>query len=161
MGIDKEQFCRFVIRPALELLDMGSPAAEALLLGTAAQESALGRYLHQLGSGPALGVFQMEPATYRDIWRNYIRFRPQISGRLAAYWPMEPEPEQMIIDLRLAAVMCRLHYRRVPEPLPEANDVSALAAYWKRYYNTVAGMGTESQFKRSWRKLVDCDKSGQ
>ena len=151
MGIDPTQFRQYIIRPALNLLEMHSPEAEALLLGTAAKESGLGRYVHQLGAGPALGVFQMEPATFHDIWRNYIRFNPGISNNLALRWPMEPEPEQMITDLVLAAVMCRLHYRRVAKPLPEHDDIKGLASYWKQYYNTSAGGGTEEGFIKSWQ----------
>jgi hypothetical protein len=38
--------------------------------------------------------------------------------------------------------MCRLHYRRVAEPLPAAKDTEAMAAYWKAHYNTPLGKGT-------------------
>ncbi len=155
MGIDANQLRRYVIRPALSLLDMGSPAAEALLLGTAAQESHCGRYLHQLGNGPALGIFQMEPATYRDIWDNYIRYRPKIQERLADLWPMQPEPEEMVTNLLFGAVMCRLHYRRVPEPLPRAEDLSGLARYWKLHYNSRLGRGTASEFITNWHRFVE------
>ncbi|MBF0447369.1 MAG: hypothetical protein HQL67_04125 [Magnetococcales bacterium] len=152
MGIEVKQFKQYIIQPALALLDMKSPSAEALLLGTAAQESKMGHYIHQLGGGPALGVFQMESATFQDIWQNYIRFRPAIASRLAHQWPLQPEPEALVTDLLLAAVMCRLHYRRVFAPLPEANDVNGLAAYWKRYYNTAAGRGTEAEFMTNWSR---------
>ncbi len=153
MGMNAEQFRQYVIRPALVWLGMDSPAAEALLLGTAAQESGLGCYLRQVGGGPALGVFQMEPATYRDIWSRFVATRPEIAGRLASRWPQTPEPEAMVTDLFLAAVMCRLHYRRVTAPLPEADDIAGLAAYWKRHYNTPAGAGSEAEFLRNWRRL--------
>ncbi len=150
MGINVNQFRVHVIRPAMELLQMSSPAAEALLLGTAAQESALGHYLRQVGGGPALGVFQMEPATYHDIWGRYIAFQPAIKQSLATRWTMIPEPEEMVTDLLLAGVMCRLHYRRVRAKLPEADDIQGLAHYWKRYYNTPQGAGTEAEFIRNW-----------
>ena len=81
MGINPNQLLRYVIKPALTLLDMESPAAEALMLGTVAQESHCGRYLHQLGKGPALGIFQMEPTTYRDIWENYIAYRQRAATK--------------------------------------------------------------------------------
>ena len=155
MGIDANQLRRYVIRPALTLLDMGSPAAEALLLGTAAQESHCGRYLHQLGNGPALGIFQMEPATYRDIWDNYIRYRSEIQTKLSALWPMQPEPEEMVTNLLFGAVMCRLHYRRVPEPLPRVEDLSGLARYWKLNYNSRLGRGTASEFITNWHRFVE------
>ena len=154
MGIHPGQLRQYVITPALQLLEMASPAAEALLLGTAAQESHMGRYLHQLGNGPALGPFQMEPATYRDIWSNFIQHRPAIQQRLGGRWPMMPLPDEMVTDLLLAAVMCRLHYRRISAPLPDATDLPGLARYWKRYYNTPAGRGTEAEFIHNWHQFV-------
>ena len=155
MGIDSNHLLRYVIRPALTLLDMGSPAAEALLLGTAAQESHCGRYLRQLRDGPAMGIFQMEPATFRDIQENYLRYRPEIQAKLATLWPSPPEPEEMVTNLLLGAVMCRLHYRRVSEPLPQAEDLPGLARYWKLHYNSRLGRGTASEFITNWQRYVE------
>jgi hypothetical protein len=45
-------------------------------------------------------------------------------------------------NLAYAIVMARVHYLRVPSPLPDATDVPALAAYWKKHYNTHLGSGT-------------------
>lgn len=152
--IDPKQFGRYVIAPALTLLGMDSPEARALLLGTAAQESGLGRYLRQVGGGPAMGVFQMEPATYHDIWRNFINNRPEIKQKLAERWPVEPAPEEMMTDLLLAAVMCRLHYRRVSTSIPGADDLTGLARYWKKHYNTPMGRGSVDEFIRNWHTLA-------
>lgn len=152
--MDSKQFEKYVVQPALTLLEMDSPAARALLLGTAAQESGLGHYLRQVGGGPALGAFQMEPATYRDIWRNFLDYQPKLKARLALRWPVEPEPEEMMTDLLLAAVMCRLHYRRVKAPLPKADDLPGLARYWKMHYNTPMGAGSELEFIHNWHERV-------
>ena len=51
--------------------------------------------------------------------------------------------------------MTRIHYLRVPEKLPEANDVEGLARYWKKYYNTSAGKGTEKDFMLKYQMYVD------
>ena len=152
--IDPKQLERYAIIPALTLLGMDSPEARALLLGTAAQESGMGHYIRQVGGGPAMGIFQMEPATYHDIWRNFINNRPEIKQKLAERWPTEPAPEEMITNLLLAAVMCRLHYRRVNAPIPQADDLAGLARYWKKFYNTPMGRGSEDEFIRNWRTLV-------
>ena len=53
-----------------------------------------------------------------------------------------------------AAAMCRLHYRRVPAPLPQLGDPDAVAAYWKQHYNTALGAGTPEQFKSSFIALA-------
>ena len=47
-----------------------------LLLGTAAVESYF-IYRRQLGGGPAVGLWQMESRTARDIFDNYLRYRPE------------------------------------------------------------------------------------
>ena len=36
--------------------------------------------------------------------------------------------------------------RRVPEPLPAADDIPGLAAYWKEYYDTPRERGTAGEF---------------
>lgn len=155
MSMQAKQFREQVVRPALALVAMESPAAEALLMGTAAQESGMGRHLKQVGGGPALGVFQMEPATYRDIWENFLDHQPATLQRVREWWPTPPLPDRMITDLMLAAVMCRLHYRRVREPLPAAGDLPGLARYWKKHYNTSLGAGTEAEFIHNWHRHVE------
>ena len=54
MGIHPKHLAEYVIRPSLKPLGLYSLEAEQLLLGTAAVESQLGFYLHQI-KGPALG----------------------------------------------------------------------------------------------------------
>lgn len=149
--IDIEQFRDLVIEPTLEHLGLYSVAATELVLGTALQESNL-TYIKQLGNGPAVGLFQMEPATYRDIWDNYLRYRAdltdkvrELAGQVAA-----PAPEEMIWNMRYACAMCRVHYRRVREPLPAAGDLSSQAAYWKEHYNTPLGRGTQTEYIENW-----------
>ena len=155
--MDAAQLRRHIVRPSLELLEAWSPAAEALVMGTAAQESRL-RYVHQLGDGPALGLWQMEPATYRDIWENYLAYRPALARRICIIsdtGPGRPPASRLVWDLQLGAIMCRVHYRRRPEPLPDPADVWALAAYWKQHYNTPQGKGTEAEFVRHFSLVAE------
>lgn len=151
--IDIGQFREYIIDPVLEEMSMYSVAASELLLGTAIQESRL-TYLVQLGGGPALGVFQMEPATFKDIWTNYLAFRPSISKSLQSIAGMNAAEHatagQMVWHLAFAAAMCRVHYRRVPEAMPSAGDTRAQAAYWKEYYNTPLGAGTVEEYLKNW-----------
>lgn len=153
--IDIDQFTDYVIDPVLEQMVMYSVAASELLLGTAIQESRL-TYIKQLGNGPAMGVFQMEPATFKDIWQNYLAYRPNIADvarTLSGTRPQEyPVPEQMITNLAFAACMCRVHYRRVREPLPTAGDLPSQAAYWKQHYNTPLGRGTQTEYIENWER---------
>jgi hypothetical protein len=156
MSINCKDLRELVVRPTLQHLRLWSPAAEDLVLGTAAQESALGTYLHQVG-GPALGIYQMEPATERDIWDNYLAFKELLADQvsdLITDASREDKVEEMIGNLYYATAMCRIHYLRVPEAIPVHKDIKGMAAYWKKYYNTPLGAGTEDEFISNFKKYV-------
>lgn len=139
----------------MQAIDLYSLAASNLVMGTAAQESHL-EYVKQLGDGPALGLFQMEPATHDDIWRNFLDFRQDLSESIcnSIDCPFKPPAERMVWDMRYAAIMCRVHYVRVPEVLPDALNVNDMARYWKKYYNTEAGAGTEAEFVENYKRVT-------
>jgi len=150
--LDLAQFRENVVRPVLMELQMHSDAAEALVLGTAMQESGL-QWLRQLGGGPALGLFQMEPATHDDIWNNYLAFRPEIAARVERFLvPGRDRADQLVWNLAYATAMCRIHYRRVQAALPAATDVAGLAGYWKAHYNTAGGAGSEAEFAANFAR---------
>ena len=138
--IDKTQFALDIITPALETISDFVPVTDAairLLMGTAAQESGFGTYVRQLGGGPALGIYQMEPATHGDLWANFIQYRGRIHEHLIAGLNYSEDPQRLIYDLRYATIMTRLHYYRVPQALPAADDTEGLANYWKNFYNSL------------------------
>ena len=142
--MDAKQLTELVVRPTLKSIGLHSEAAEQLVVGTIFVESRA-KYLKQIGNGPALGIVQMEPATHDDIWDNYLRYRGSLAHEVAKLARCHV-PAELITNLAYAVAMCRVHYRRVPEPLPEAGDIPALARYWKRYYNTHKGAGDVSDF---------------
>jgi len=148
---------QYIIKPSLEYLGLYSESAKNLLLGTLAVESKMGHYLHQV-NGVALGICQMEPNTHHDIWHNYLSqpSKKDLLRRILVYFDAStrPMPERMIYDLRYAIVMCRLHYLRVPEPLPVADDIEGMARYWKQHYNTELGKGTIDKFIEAYNKFV-------
>lgn len=142
-----------IVRPILRQLDLWSPAAENLLLGTAAAESGL-VHLRQVGGGPALGLWQMEPATHDDLWVSVLHYSPVLRERVECVLaPWLPRHEQLVWNHGYACVMTRLQYRRFREPLPDARDVEGLGAYWLRYYNR-GGKGTIEHWVRSYGRLV-------
>lgn len=146
--MDPDDFRRHVIRPTLRRLKLHSDAAEALLLGTAITESGL-EALVQRGGGPALGVYQVEPATHDDIWRSFLAYRPPLAARVAMLVAgLRPSRAQLVWNLAYATAMARLVYLRRPPPLPPADDIAGLAAYWKAHFNTVAGKGVPEDFMR-------------
>ncbi|MCP1274014.1 hypothetical protein NKW43_10025 [Gluconobacter albidus] len=142
-GLSLSQVRILIVRPALQSLGLWSLAAENLLLGTLLVESG-GIWLQQVGGGPALGLWQMEPATHDDCWNNWL-CAPGRSRQATALRQMigylNPSADLMIWNLRYAAGMARIRYQRVSEPLPSADNAAALCAYWKTHYNTAGGAG--------------------
>ncbi len=154
MTINKDQLSD-LITETLEEIGMNSTAAVNLLMGTAAQESHLGTYIRQV-KGPALGIFQMEPATHDDIWKNYVCYKGvQYTGELLEKASADRiNPNALVYNLKYAIIMSRLHYRRIKEALPKHNDVDGLAKYWKEHYNTYKGAGTVEEFIKNYARFV-------
>lgn len=144
-----KQMRELVIKPALERLDLTGEPAETLLLATACVESRCGAAIKQWPSGPALGIFQIEPATYDDLLLNYLAFRPDLNVKLMSlYCAGMTAEENLTCNLIFQAAVCRLIYLRAPEKIPET--LSGMAAFWKRFYNTPAGKGTEAKFLEAY-----------
>jgi hypothetical protein len=153
--VDAEQLRRYVIRPTLRHIGAWSEAAEELVLGTACQESGCGRYVRQLGDGPARGICQMEPATHDDIWENWLAYRAPYAERVLQLMPHWPRgAERLTVSLAYSVAMCRVHYLRVPDPLPAPGDLHGQAAYYKRFYNTRLGAATVEEYVANWRRYV-------
>lgn len=159
--IDKQQL-RELIVDTLEHLDeitkgkvpFSSEAVELLMM-TAAHESKLGTYIRQL-NGPALGIFQMEPATYYDIDDNFLEYRPDLDKAVIAMAPMgtatSEAADELAWNLKLQIIMARLHYYRVPESLPKTPE--ELAQYAKNYYNTSEGKATAEKYLEDYKKYA-------
>lgn len=155
-----------LIRPVLKRLVNGgvpySQVAENILMGTMAQESKLGLYARQLGNGPALGPFQMEPPTHDDIWKNFLAYHPRLANMIQGYslaprpyGSLDPAATELVWNWPYSVAMCRAHYFRFREPMPsDPDDLIWLGEYWKKYYNTDAGSGTVEEFVKSYEELV-------
>ena len=148
-----------IIKPALEYINLGGSRAINQVTGTFLAEGYAGgcTYLKQLGNGPAVGAMQMEPATYSDIWKNFLStpkrshlaaLLKNIAGAFNTDNNGIPIPTTMTGNIFFAAAMCRVFYLRIPTALPEATDDTAMAQYHKKYYNTDLG-------KAVWRDNVD------
>lgn len=174
--MDKHQL-RELVKSVLHYLEPEIPYSEnavELLMLTAAQESHLGKYIKQM-RGPASGIMQMEPATEADIWDNYLAFDTPLRKKIkklyggAAASANGQRFYPLHVNLAYQIAMARVHYRRVPTPLPriklipmskvtvrtvESESVDALATYWKKYYNTPLGKGTVEEARKNYRRYV-------
>lgn len=107
-----------------------------------------------------MGCFQMELATELDIWENYLidrQYRREAITRISGVSSFE---NNGALEWNLAYAICmgRLHYRRVPEPFPAADDVEGLGQYYKTYWNTMLGKATVEGFVKTYTKYVKGEK---
>lgn len=138
----------------------------ALLLGTAAAESSLDHRV-QIGGGPARGLWQMEPGMTgaQDIFKNYLAYKPILLLKLCRLWfgldsfprvvgIWTPSADELAVNLEqyddFACAMARIKYLRDSVPIPHSRENQA--AYWKRVYNTPAGMGTVEHYLSQWEE---------
>jgi hypothetical protein len=112
------------------LLDQGlhSDAAVNLLLMIAAHESGGFKYRRQIGGGPALGVFQMEPPTHDDVWR-----RSRSIKRNAERCGFTQDSKRLEYDDKYAVFVARHRLMLDPNPLPAT--LKDMAEWCKREWN--------------------------
>lgn len=152
--IDSTQLREHIIIPVLKELGHFSLEAEEILVMTVATESDGGKYVKQLGGGPAVGPYQMEPETHDDIWNHYLEYQEGLANKILGFAieggysslydfdKARPKATQMAGNLYYATAMARAHYLRVSEPIPRHNHKESLAAYYKEYWNTYEGDAT-------------------
>ena len=134
-----------IIQFTLEHLDMYSEDAASLVYRTGMAESSY-KHLRQV-QGPAIGFFQVEPATIIDTIDNYVNYRQEIKTKLWSLgWDDSDMEKRVLSNIALQVAFCRLKYRRDSKPLPKSNDMMGQAKYWKRVYNSEHGKGTIEHF---------------
>ena len=124
-----------------------------LVLETGLVESQY-KYIKQLGDGPAKGFWQVEPSTAVDNLAHFLIHRKSFMKACAEaslvdikHWQSYDEKLWAdILEKNIAAgiIHCRIKYWRVPKRMP--NSLTGRAAYWKQYYNSHEGAGTEEKY---------------
>lgn len=147
------QFRDLIINPCLGQMSLYSKDAEELLIATLAHESMGGTYLAQVDGDNnintgAIGIFQIEKETYKDIWNNYLKNKLKLRHRLMAVcgFATFPNAIEMIWNLKFATIMARIFYLRFDEPLPPYNDINKIWEYYKKYWNTENGKAKKDSF---------------
>lgn len=151
--INNQQLRELIIQPVLKAIGLYSQEAEDLLVGTCAHESKGGTFLAQV-KGPALGIYQMEPATHKDIWTKYLSNNTDLMRSILGICRLQymPDAPTMIHNLYYATAMCRVHYRRVAEVIPK--DLKGQAEYYKKYFNTPLGSATPQEYIDNYRTFM-------
>jgi len=132
-----------------------SADAEEILLMIAAHESTLGKDLRQIGGGPALGVYQIEPATMYDNYGNFLNSRKAILKQVEdVSGVFSPSEYHLQYNPIYGTIHARLKLYRSKGPLPPASDPQAMAVYAKECFNSRDGAATPEMYLGAYRRLV-------
>lgn len=150
--MDAQQLHDHIINPTLEYMGSNYNTVEArfLLLCTAAIESDCGHYIKQVG-GPALGIWQMEPATHDDIWSECDALNCNVFSKKIYNICGYASDDALVESPRYSCAMARLKYSMDTKALPKYNggtdlDLDMFYRYYKRVYNTEHGKSTFSKW---------------
>lgn len=108
----------------------------------------------QQGGGPALGYFQMEPATREDILTNYLMYYPRLTKQLCKGLgrSLVCTDKEFMLSPALQVIYCWLHYRRY---IAWGGNVYMYAVNWKMKYNTRKGKGKSSEYVKRYLKDME------
>lgn len=160
--MNPQQLHDLIIKPTLEYMGGNYYSKESafLILCTAAIESDCGYYIKQI-NGPALGIWQMEPATHSDVCGNCdalksSRFKKHIEKLAIKKSPLNFD-KNLTLSPMYACAMARLKYSMDPNPLPKLTgdnnaDSRAFFSYYKRVYNTELGASTFDKWAVALKK---------
>jgi hypothetical protein len=156
--MDKKEILINLINPTLDLIGLNSPSASTLVFGTGLVETNY-NHLSQIGSpkNGAFGFFQCENKTYLEMLK-YLKRNAKLSERILSVCYLEFFPKDCTVlewNLRLSVCICRCHYYRFKEPLPNSNIAVDLAVYHKKYYNTAKGKTNVETSVKYFQHAID------
>lgn len=152
----------YIIKPSLAQLALikpkaDSPASRQFMLAVAAIESRCGEYFKQLGNGPALGIWQVEPATSDDVYYNYLANRQDllkcIESMKVEIW--QTGVQQHIVSPMYNCAIARMCVYRQADPMPDFGDRDAMWSLYKKYFNSSKGASTYEKWCECWDKYVE------
>ncbi len=145
--LSNHQLREEIVKPCLQALYHWTQGFEDLIVGTFAHESRFGQYMVQI-QGPALGFWQMEPATYNDLQNYLIKF-PETKIRIFNICQISIEHrELMVYNIRYACCMAIVKYLEAGVLTRKyvLDTPLNLAIVYKTLYNSSLGKATEQEF---------------
>ncbi|WP_171434449.1 hypothetical protein [Pseudomonas aeruginosa] len=152
MGISANDLCQHVIRPTLDYLSCHSPAAEALLLGAAACQSALGSALDDRRGH---GLYRIASERHQQLWDQYLALDPERASRvrgLASQHAFLAAPHlELTVNLRYSTAIAWSLVEAARLPLPDQHNHLAQARVWRQVFQP---HGRLHEFIDAWQRCI-------
>jgi len=118
--------------------------AVALLIETAQQETLLGLAKDAHPTKHGVGLCQFDKIGFDDVKQRTRKHVNEKIKKAFGFGVMDIQHRDLAYSPLLSMLWCRLFYMLIPDVIPDT--VAGRAAYWKRYYNTVKGKGTPTEY---------------
>ncbi|ANY85875.1 MULTISPECIES: hypothetical protein [Pseudomonas] len=153
MGIAAKELCQYVIRPTLIYLDRHCESAEALLLGVAASQSALGSALHDRRGH---GLYRIGETRHQALWDDFLARDPDLASLvrgLASQHAFLRGPHlELAVNLRYSTAIAWMLIEEQAPRLPAADDLLGLARIWRQIFHP---QGRLRDFTHAWHLCVN------
>ena len=150
MGIAASELCLHVIRPTLIYLGRHSASAEALLLGAAASQSALGSALDDRRGH---GLYRIAELRHQQLWDQHLALDPELASQvrgLASQHAFLAAPHlELTVNLRYATAIAWMLIETEHTELPAADDLMGLARIWRLVFHP---NGRTHDFIQAWQR---------
>jgi hypothetical protein len=140
VNVNGSNFQSKAINPVLVKLNLYSPASSNLLLGTAIQETMVGKL--------SKNIFQISLDTAKDVNNYYLAKNPELKSAVSHFYnAQESLAWNLENNVAYEIAMARMIYlMKTDKPIPGATDYNALGKFWKVNYNTYLGKGTAKEY---------------
>ena len=121
----------------------------SLLIETIATESSFGSANKQK-NGPALGIIQMTPGTFRYLRDNYIKPNPHLHSFISKFKDKKrSDIENLKINLQYQIALMIIHYMRQDVLSEDLQTINSRYFVYKNLYNTPKGKATLENFLKN------------
>lgn len=147
-NVKDNDFQSKAINPVLIKLNLYSPASSNLLLGTAIQETMIGKL--------SKNIFEISLETAKDVNYYYLAKNPELKAAVGHFYnSQESLSWNLKNNVAYEIAMARIVYlMKTNKPLPKATDLYALGKFWKINYNTYLGKGTAREYEINYEEFI-------
>lgn len=131
---------QYIQEPVLAHAGWNDDSSKILIYGTGMIETGYQAIMQRgIPKNGGIGFYQEQPSDYADLtlWLKNGFNRAMLDRVLSVcnYVSLPPDVLCVAFNIAYATLICRMHYHRIREPLPKANDAQNLAQYHYKYYN--------------------------
>lgn len=154
MGICGSELLELIIRPTLKALGICSPAAEKLMLGTAAVQSNLGFFIK---SNNGIGIFGIDSERHQDIWDKYLAFQEDLASEVRGFASqhefLKAPDAELASNLRYSTAIAWMVYQQANVDLSTLKTPQDMANCWYEVFTNNSAHQSPAIFLAQYKNV--------